>query len=122
MFQCLEEPPPLFGLSLFYYTRSDIIGIMSQKVVIERVQVRGAAPYLGMSATPDGRPVERGAGHALRSSGKTGMLMACGHARNDSAVPEPDREHGLVEREQASQDAVEETYEPGNDAQFQETA
>ena len=24
---------------------------MSQKVVIERVQVRGAAPYLGMSAT-----------------------------------------------------------------------
>lgn len=35
--------------------RSDIIGIMSQKVVIERVQVRGAAPYLGMSATPDGQ-------------------------------------------------------------------
>lgn len=28
---------------------------MSQKVVIERVQVRGAAPYLGMSATPDGQ-------------------------------------------------------------------
>ena len=30
---------------------------MSQKVVIERVQVRGAAPYLGMSATPDGQQV-----------------------------------------------------------------
>lgn len=30
---------------------------MSQKVVIERVQVRGSAPYLGMSATPDGRQV-----------------------------------------------------------------
>ena len=30
---------------------------MSQKVVIERVQVRGAAPYVGMSATPDGQQV-----------------------------------------------------------------
>ena len=30
---------------------------MSKKVVIERVQVRGAAPYLGMSATPDGQQV-----------------------------------------------------------------
>ena len=30
---------------------------MSQKVVIERVQVRGAAPYLGMSATEDGQQV-----------------------------------------------------------------
>lgn len=44
------------GLSLLSLcARSDIIGIMSQKVVIERVQVRGAAPYLGMSATPDGQ-------------------------------------------------------------------
>lgn len=30
---------------------------MSQKVVIERVQVQGAAPYLGMSATLDGQQV-----------------------------------------------------------------
>lgn len=30
---------------------------MSQKVVIERVQVRGAAPYLGLSATEDGQQV-----------------------------------------------------------------
>lgn len=30
---------------------------MPQKVVIERVQVRGAAPYLGMSATPDGQQI-----------------------------------------------------------------
>ena len=30
---------------------------MSQKVVIERVQVRGAAPYIGLSATPDGQQV-----------------------------------------------------------------
>lgn len=30
---------------------------MSQKVVIESVQIRGAAPYLGMSATPDGQQV-----------------------------------------------------------------
>lgn len=30
---------------------------MSQKVVIERVQVRGAAPYLGMSVTTDGQQV-----------------------------------------------------------------
>lgn len=58
VFQCREEPPPPFGLSLLsLYARSDIIGIMSQKVVIERVQVRGAAPYLGMSATPDGQQV-----------------------------------------------------------------
>ena len=30
---------------------------MSQKVVIERVQVRGAAPYIGLSVTPDGQQV-----------------------------------------------------------------
>lgn len=30
---------------------------MSQKVVIERVQVHGAAPYLGTSATLDGQQV-----------------------------------------------------------------
>ena len=30
---------------------------MSQKVVIERAQVRGTAPYLGMSAIPDGQQV-----------------------------------------------------------------
>ena len=30
---------------------------MSQKVVIERVQVRGAAPYLGLSETEDGQQV-----------------------------------------------------------------
>lgn len=58
VFQCREEPPSPFGLSLLsLYARSDIIGIMSQKVVIERVQVRGAAPYLGMSATSDGQQV-----------------------------------------------------------------
>lgn len=40
---------------------------MSQKVVIERVQVRGAAPYLGMSATQDGQqapPVFDQPGHS----------------------------------------------------------
>ena len=42
---------------LSHYARSGIIVIMSQKVVIERVQVRGSAPYLGMCATPDGQQV-----------------------------------------------------------------
>lgn len=57
-FNAGRNRPPPFGLSLLsLYARSDIIGIMSQKVVIERVQVRGAAPYLGMSATPDGQQV-----------------------------------------------------------------
>lgn len=45
------------GTTLFFvpfsshYAHSDIIVIMSQKVVIERVVIRGAAPYLGMCAT-----------------------------------------------------------------------
>lgn len=30
---------------------------MSQKVVIERVQIRGAAPYLGMCVASDGQQV-----------------------------------------------------------------
>ena len=48
---------PFFVPFLSHYARSDIIVIMSQKVVIESVQIRGAAPYLGMSATPDGQQV-----------------------------------------------------------------
>ena len=36
-----------------------MIVIMSQKVAIERVQVRGAAPYLGMSTTEDGQQGSR---------------------------------------------------------------
>lgn len=43
--------------SFSLYARSDIIVIMSQKVVIERVLIRGAAPYLGMCATEDGQQV-----------------------------------------------------------------
>ena len=45
------------GTTLFFvpfsshYAHSDIIVIMSQKVVIERVVIRGATPYLGMCAT-----------------------------------------------------------------------
>ena len=35
------------------------------------------------------------------------MLMAYGHARDGFAIPEPDREHGLVEREQAPQNVEE---------------
>ena len=58
MFQCREEPPsPFLFRSFSLYSRSGIIVIMSQKVVIERVQVRGAAPYLGLSATPDGQQI-----------------------------------------------------------------
>lgn len=41
----------------FHYARSDILAIMSQKVVIERVLVRGAAPYVGMCAALDGRQI-----------------------------------------------------------------
>ena len=37
--------------------RSGIIGIMSQKTVIEQMRVRGAAPYVGVSAAPDGQQV-----------------------------------------------------------------
>lgn len=57
---------------------------------------------------PDGRPVEREAGHAFRPSGAIGMLMVRSHARDGAAIPEQDREHGLVEREQASSDVEEE--------------
>ena len=42
---------------LSHYAHSDVIVIMSQKVVIERVLIRGAAPYLGMCATEDGQQV-----------------------------------------------------------------
>ena len=39
--------------------------------------------------------------------------MARSHARDDSGIPEPDREHGLVERDQAPQNLEEEASEPG---------
>ena len=55
VFQCREEPPFLFRSFYFHYARSDILIFMSQKVVIERVLIRGAAPYIGMCATPDGQ-------------------------------------------------------------------
>ena len=42
---------------LSHYAHSDVIVIMSQKVVIESVQIRGAAPYLGMCVASDGRQI-----------------------------------------------------------------
>jgi hypothetical protein len=36
------------------------------------------------------------------------MLMVRGHPRNGAAIPEQDREHGLVEREQTPQNVEEE--------------
>lgn len=36
------------------------------------------------------------------------MLIAYGHARDGFAIPQPYREHRLVEREQASPDVEEE--------------
>lgn len=42
---------PLFD----YYARNVIIIGMTQKVCIERVEVRGAAPYLGMCVDTVGR-------------------------------------------------------------------
>jgi hypothetical protein len=49
------------------------------------------------------------------------MLVARSHPRDDSAITEQDREHGLVERDQALQNVEEEASESWHDAMFQET-
>ena len=46
------------------------------------------------------------------------MLVACSRPRDDSAIPEQDREHGLVEREQASQELKKKHRNPGTMPRF----